>query len=650
MKKNWRILFSLALIGALCMLVPPSNIQANQKLTMEYAGKTSNIPAANGKIAFYSMRDGNFEIYKMNGDGNNLVRLTNNAALDLLPAWSPDGRKIAFQSNRDGHYEIYLMNADGTAQTRLTNDSIFTSSFPTWSPNGSQIAFYTNRDGNEEIYKMNADGSSPVRLTNSPGYDWYPDWSPDGSKIAFVSDRDGAFQVYVMNADGSGQVNLSNNAFSDNLPAWSPEGTKIAFTSTRTGNAEIFVMNADGSNPVNISNSATSDYHPCWSPDGAKIAYDTISTGIYAMNADGSSQTQLTTAMDMSPDWGRVPTNTITASAGAGGNISPNGNVEVYEGNNQSFTIAANPGYYVSGVVVDGTTVGAVTTYTFNDVIANHTITVTVTTIPTPSTVNVYNLEPSWTASGGGGVYSAYIGPPAYGYDVSPGTTAVYLGRQAGIIKAGLNMDPDGHYWDEGLFGFIPNVTINQFAASALTYDVVNQEGTNPVWMTIEIDTGVVNDRNDNTIYQFVPPANPASWHTVDARAGQWQKWNNGDGNVTGNPLISLSDIVAAYPGLNVVRTYLRLGMGDSYHGTGAGTIGWVDKVTIATVTYDFAVLTPFWDLNADHICNIGDVVIIGLKWGQTGAPGWCPEDLSPDGVINIGDVVVLGLHWGQSW
>jgi hypothetical protein len=58
----------------------------------------------------------------------------------------------------------------------------------------------------------------------------------------------------------------------------------------------------------------------------------------------------------------------------------------------------------------------------------------------------------------------------------------------------------------------------------------------------------------------------------------------------------------------------------------------------------------PFWDLNADHICNIGDVVIIGLKWGQTGALGWCPEDLSPDGVINIGDVVVLGLHWGQSW
>jgi hypothetical protein len=58
----------------------------------------------------------------------------------------------------------------------------------------------------------------------------------------------------------------------------------------------------------------------------------------------------------------------------------------------------------------------------------------------------------------------------------------------------------------------------------------------------------------------------------------------------------------------------------------------------------------PAWDLNTDHICNIGDVVRIGLKWGQTGAPGWLPEDLSPDGSINIGDVVVLGLNWGKSW
>lgn len=59
---------------------------------------------------------------------------------------------------------------------------------------------------------------------------------------------------------------------------------------------------------------------------------------------------------------------------------------------------------------------------------------------------------------------------------------------------------------------------------------------------------------------------------------------------------------------------------------------------------------SPVWDLNSDHVCNIGDVVKIGLKWGMTGAPGWIAEDLNNDGVINIGDVVVIGLHWGETW
>lgn len=56
------------------------------------------------------------------------------------------------------------------------------------------------------------------------------------------------------------------------------------------------------------------------------------------------------------------------------------------------------------------------------------------------------------------------------------------------------------------------------------------------------------------------------------------------------------------------------------------------------------------WDLNGDHTCNIGDVVVLGLVWDSTGDPGWIPEDMNNDGVINIGDVVVLGLHWGQVW
>jgi hypothetical protein len=65
---------------------------------------------------------------------------------------------------------------------------------------------------------------------------------------------------------------------------------------------------------------------------------------------------------------------TITASAGSGGSISPSGGVVVAKGANQSFSITANSGFSVSSVTVDGANQGAITSYTFSNVQANHTI------------------------------------------------------------------------------------------------------------------------------------------------------------------------------------------------------------------------------------------------------------------------------------
>jgi Tol biopolymer transport system component len=323
-------IFAISAILLLLLLPSFLAIQSNQSA---WAG---TFPGPNGQIAFVRGPAGDrelYEIYVMNADdGSGQTRLTDNAASDGDPSWSPDGTKIAFDSNidEDGNRDIYVMNADdGSGQTRLTDNAAFDTD-PSWSPDGTKIAFTSNReDGNVEIYVMNADdGSDVTKLTDNSAHDFNPSWSPDGTKIAFVSDRDGNGEIWTMNADdGSGQTRLTDNDGFDGFPSWSPDGTKIAFVSDRDGGG-IFVINADDGSDVTKLTDGTD---PSWSPDGTKIAFtsgrdaddESDNNAIYVMNADdGSGQTRLTdtNAFYSSPDWG---TNTSPAGGQDDGSTAP---------------------------------------------------------------------------------------------------------------------------------------------------------------------------------------------------------------------------------------------------------------------------------------------------------------------------------------
>ncbi len=268
------------------------------------------IPTEAGRIAFYSNRDGDFEIYVMNADGTGAKNLTDNSAWDAAPSWSPDGRRIVFQSDRDGDVEIYVMNADGTGAKKLTDNSARDAA-PSWSPDGRRIVFQSDRDGGWEIYVMNADGTGAKKLTDNSAEDWSPGWSPDGRHIAFDSNRDGDVEIYVMNADGSGAKKLTDNSARDGGPSWSPDGQRIAFDSNRDGDVEIYVMNADGTGAKKLTDNSAEDWSPGWSPDGRHIVFDSNRDGdveIYVMNADGTGAKKLTdnSADDHWPRWAPV--------------------------------------------------------------------------------------------------------------------------------------------------------------------------------------------------------------------------------------------------------------------------------------------------------------------------------------------------------
>jgi Tol biopolymer transport system component len=151
------------------------------------------------KIAFHAGSADDplsWEIYHLNRITSVETQLTLNNVIDGHPDWSPDGEKIIFASFRDeqgnpaGTADIYVVNADGKDLVRLT-DSEWEDNDPEWSPDGSMIAFKSNRytqiEAREEIFIMDADGANVQKLTGT--MDWQsdhdPSWSPDGAYIVF---------------------------------------------------------------------------------------------------------------------------------------------------------------------------------------------------------------------------------------------------------------------------------------------------------------------------------------------------------------------------------------------------------------------------------------------------------------------------------
>lgn len=244
--------------------------------------------AARGTVVFWRWLGTHRDVFVMETDGSGLRNLTNDAASDLAPAWSPDGSRIVAVGGAGGETSLYVMDADGSNRRQLTSGA-HADNFPAWSPDESKIAFSRGAQS-PDIYVINADGSGLVNLTRSPGtWDTEPEWSPDGTRLVFGRDGD----LYVMNADGSQPALLEENGSG---PVWSPTGTRIAFTSSRGGNLDVYVMNADASAVTRLTSHPGDDIHPAWSPDESRIAYTSFRAGvgsIYLMKPDGTGHTVL---------------------------------------------------------------------------------------------------------------------------------------------------------------------------------------------------------------------------------------------------------------------------------------------------------------------------------------------------------------------
>jgi Tol biopolymer transport system component len=196
-----------------------------------------------------------YDIFKVDVDGSNLVRLTDTPGYDAEGTIGPDGT-IVFTSVRDGDMDIYAMAGDGSNVRRLTNmpgpdGGAF------FSADGSKIVFRGRHPGpgeeldkykdflskalweptSLEIYVMDADGGNLRQVTKLGAASFAPFFTPDGTRIIFASNHHVAggreFDLFLINADGTGLEQVTFSPEFDGFPMFSPHGTKLVFASNR---------------------------------------------------------------------------------------------------------------------------------------------------------------------------------------------------------------------------------------------------------------------------------------------------------------------------------------------------------------------------------------------------------------------------------
>jgi TolB protein len=273
-------------------------------------------------------------------DGSdNLRRVTfANDGADFDPCIDHTGQWVVFASTR--HREtanIYLQRIDGTSVTQLTNDPA-DDMMPTFSPDGRRIAFASNRTGNWDIYVMDLEGGQPVQITSDPTHDIYPSFSPDGRYLVYCSfgSQSGQWELVVVELANPARRQFIGYGLS---PRWSPVTSRIVFQRANEPGPRRFsiwtidLVNGEAVRPTEVAVSANAAViTPNWSPDGKHIVFSTVTepetrdlrprqADVWIIAADGSGRTNLTQSRfaNLQPIWATDGAIYFVSNRGPGG-------------------------------------------------------------------------------------------------------------------------------------------------------------------------------------------------------------------------------------------------------------------------------------------------------------------------------------------
>ena len=191
--------------------------------------------------------------------------------------------KIAYESYADGNSDLWIMNADGSNPVKLTQTPAEQEHYPQISPDGTKMCFVSDvgegRDTVRSVYVMDIDGNNRKKVADHARE---PFWSPDGKVIGYLPQEFAKFDVIDFSTKGMNFYDLASGKTTPHVnsaklhhlynPSWAANDKWIVSTvhaGMGFGHA-ILLIEAQGDKIIDLK---IPGCRPCFSPDGKYVAW-----------------------------------------------------------------------------------------------------------------------------------------------------------------------------------------------------------------------------------------------------------------------------------------------------------------------------------------------------------------------------------------
>jgi TolB protein len=151
-----------------------------RQLTDNFAWDGNPTWLPDGRIGFDSTRNLGSDVLVMDIDGDHVQQITTSNGGSVQADWSADGCCIIWVASREnGITDLYTLQAScSTCPPEPLTDSAATELTPTWSPDGQWIAYTSIESVSLDLFIVRSDGSVTHQLTDGPASDLHPVWWP----------------------------------------------------------------------------------------------------------------------------------------------------------------------------------------------------------------------------------------------------------------------------------------------------------------------------------------------------------------------------------------------------------------------------------------------------------------------------------------